>query len=61
MNAGFSTHELAAAERGRRALTVDELRSLAGSIGVELDVAPPRRLLRRSDPASRTTSGSRTC
>jgi len=41
VNAGFSTHELAAAERGRRALTVDELRSLAGSIGVELDALLP--------------------
>ena len=41
VNAGFSTRELAAAERGRRALTVSELRSLAGSIGVELDALLP--------------------
>jgi transcriptional regulator with XRE-family HTH domain len=36
-NAGFSVSELASAERGRRPLTVDDLRSLSGSIGVELD------------------------
>jgi transcriptional regulator with XRE-family HTH domain len=40
-NAGFSTRELAAAERGRRPLTVDELRSLSGSLGVELDILLP--------------------
>ena len=41
INAGFSTHELASAERGRRPLTVEELRSLAGSIGVEVDALLP--------------------
>ena len=41
VNAGFSTRELASAERGRRAITVGELRSLAGSIGVELDALLP--------------------
>jgi transcriptional regulator with XRE-family HTH domain len=40
-NAGFSTHELASAERGRRPLTVEELRSLAGSIGVEVEALLP--------------------
>jgi transcriptional regulator with XRE-family HTH domain len=41
INAGFSVRELAAVERGRRALGVDELRSLSGSIGVEIDDLVP--------------------
>ncbi len=36
-NAGFSARELAAAERGRRTLTADDLRSLSGAIGIEID------------------------
>lgn len=36
-NAGLSTHKLASLERGRRHPTIDEVRSIAGSLGVEVD------------------------
>jgi transcriptional regulator with XRE-family HTH domain len=36
-DAGFAVHELASVERGHRPLTIADLRSLAGSIGIEVD------------------------
>jgi transcriptional regulator with XRE-family HTH domain len=39
--AGFTARELGSAERGRRGLTVEELRALAGALGVEpSEIAP---------------------
>jgi transcriptional regulator with XRE-family HTH domain len=36
-SAGLSTREFASLERGRRQPTIDEVRSIAGSLGVEVD------------------------
>ena len=36
-NAGFSRRQLASFERGRRPMTVDQVRSVAGSLGVDVD------------------------
>jgi transcriptional regulator with XRE-family HTH domain len=36
-SAGLSTYELASLERGRRPPTIDEVRSIAGSLGVDVD------------------------
>ena len=54
-DAGFAAHELASVERGHRPLTIADLRSLAGSIGVEVsellpdgtiieDIPPPHEM-----------------
>ena len=50
--AGFSPYELAATERGRRDLTIDELRSIAGSIGVDVDELLPDGCVGRRSPTS---------
>ena len=44
-NAGFSRRELASFERGRREMSVEEIRSLAGSLGIDVgELLPPDEL-----------------
>ena len=67
-DAGFAARELASIERGRRALSVHDLRSLAGSIGVEvtallpdgtvLDDTPPADEMRIEDLLEQSVASS---
>jgi transcriptional regulator with XRE-family HTH domain len=49
-SAGLTSRGLAAAERGRRELTVAQWRSLAGSLGVEVALLLPAELLPEDTP-----------